>query len=646
MLVLFALIAAALIVGAIFRYPLVTDDPFITYRYAHNLIQGNGFVYNPGEHVLSTTTPLYTLLLAALGLFAPDIPTLGFWLSVIGLGVCAWFVYLITCETLASASVPSVSKAEPQDYAAGILAALVVLVSPALVITFGLETGFYLALACAAFYFYLRGRVNLSFALLALLTLTRNDGILFAIILGAHYLATTVYSGSRFTPRTSFVRTTSSHSSFSIFNIRHSLFLPFIIYLLILAPWLIFAWAWFGSPFPFTLTAKIAQAQSGLWDPFAVGLFKYARDVAVWLLPLVLFGVVGAVWAWQHARRSLLLALWAVAHLVAYSLLGVAFYAWYVAPLLPALALFAAFGVWQGAHRLGAQLKKPNFAFPIIVVGGLVLIALEFRADVDAGMMRPSPKVEAYQRAANWIATNTPPASSVDALEVGIIGYNDARRTLDFVGLVDPARISYLRTTRFADGVRRAAADYVIAIPPDSWLPSDVWFPNAYRAVQRIRVPGFYGDKPLVIYERADAGRAVVESHPINLSFENKLDLNAADFFTRTIQRGDILPLRLELQARSREPLPEEWKFTLQLVGANNHIVAQTDNFYPARLPEDGAPFTDYQGIPIPQNAPPGEYDLILAMYNAKDGERLSLYDANGSEIGDFLPLGKIAVEK
>ena len=42
------------------------DDALIIFRYAENLAAGNGFVYNPGEHVLGTTTPLYTLLLAAL----------------------------------------------------------------------------------------------------------------------------------------------------------------------------------------------------------------------------------------------------------------------------------------------------------------------------------------------------------------------------------------------------------------------------------------------------------------------------------------------------------------------------------------------------------------------------------------------------
>src|SRR2546426_10764456 len=48
------------------------EDAFITFRYAENLVLGNGFVYNVGERVLGTTTPLLGLLLALLGaIFGP-----------------------------------------------------------------------------------------------------------------------------------------------------------------------------------------------------------------------------------------------------------------------------------------------------------------------------------------------------------------------------------------------------------------------------------------------------------------------------------------------------------------------------------------------------------------------------------------------
>ena len=47
---------------------LTLDDALITYRYAENLAEGHGFVFNEGERVLGTTTPLLTLLLALGGL--------------------------------------------------------------------------------------------------------------------------------------------------------------------------------------------------------------------------------------------------------------------------------------------------------------------------------------------------------------------------------------------------------------------------------------------------------------------------------------------------------------------------------------------------------------------------------------------------
>src|SRR3989304_7660741 len=40
------------------------EDAFITFRFAQQIVRGNGFVYNIGEKVYGTTTPLFTLLLA------------------------------------------------------------------------------------------------------------------------------------------------------------------------------------------------------------------------------------------------------------------------------------------------------------------------------------------------------------------------------------------------------------------------------------------------------------------------------------------------------------------------------------------------------------------------------------------------------
>src|SRR5690606_8741405 len=62
------LAAAAGLLGLLwlrfYQPPNTVDDAYITFRYARNIATGVGFVYNPGERVLGTTTPAYALLLA------------------------------------------------------------------------------------------------------------------------------------------------------------------------------------------------------------------------------------------------------------------------------------------------------------------------------------------------------------------------------------------------------------------------------------------------------------------------------------------------------------------------------------------------------------------------------------------------------
>jgi len=57
------LLTGALVVGFVMRLVVMfrsapLDDAYITFRYAQNLAAGLGFVYNAGERVLGTTTPL------------------------------------------------------------------------------------------------------------------------------------------------------------------------------------------------------------------------------------------------------------------------------------------------------------------------------------------------------------------------------------------------------------------------------------------------------------------------------------------------------------------------------------------------------------------------------------------------------------
>src|SRR3954470_9022098 len=73
------------------------DDAFITFRYCLNLVEGKGFVYNEGRRVLGTTTPLFTLALAGLGLVfrTHDFPLLANCVNHLADGGTAVVLYFI-----------------------------------------------------------------------------------------------------------------------------------------------------------------------------------------------------------------------------------------------------------------------------------------------------------------------------------------------------------------------------------------------------------------------------------------------------------------------------------------------------------------------------------------------------------------------
>ncbi len=61
-LAMFALPAMVALAARLLTGPHVIDDAYITFRYARNLAEGLGLVYNPGEWVLGTTAPLWAIL--------------------------------------------------------------------------------------------------------------------------------------------------------------------------------------------------------------------------------------------------------------------------------------------------------------------------------------------------------------------------------------------------------------------------------------------------------------------------------------------------------------------------------------------------------------------------------------------------------
>jgi len=372
------------------------DDSFVTYRYAANLQHGLGFVYNSGERVLSTTTPLFTLLLTLLGNVWPDLPRLANSLGAFSLAMGGLFLWDLAHTWKA----PLV----------GWSGLLLYPTFPLLVSTLGSETLLYLAFCLGAFAFYARKRYPPTAVCVALAILTRPDGVLVALILAAHYLL--------------WIR-------------RPVPWLALALFLGLTLPWFAFAWAYFGSPLPATLAVKQHQGAMAISQSFAPGLLTILGWYARW--PYLLeagLAVAGAVFLLWRARPWALFLAWTILYFLAYSALGVSRYFWYYAPLVPGLIALFGLGISSMSRISTSSRTIPLYDFSV----GAILLLLVAAQAYDLGQLRQRPdnRLVIYEAVGEWLRDHTPPESSVGTLEVGIIGFYAQRRMVDFAGLIQP----------------------------------------------------------------------------------------------------------------------------------------------------------------------------------------------------------------
>lgn len=460
------------------------DDPYITYRYAANLAQGLGFVYNPGEAVLSTTSPLFTLLLAGLG-----------WLVSL-LGGDANLALPLLARALGSLSLPlgalclyTLGRGWQSPWVSWV-GLLLYPTFPLLVAHLGAETPLYLALCLAAFTAYARRRLAWAGAWAALATLARPDGLLVALVLFASVLLDQRPGAGAADP--------AREERFGSSQGWRAL----LLFALLLLPWLVFSTVYFGSPVPLTLAAKQAQGSLLVSRTFLIGFADlaaiYGTQPAFWLeLPLAL---VGSVWMLTRRRRQParphLLLLWTLLYTLVFSSLGVSRYYWYYAPLAPYFLVGVAFGLaaLAGEQRTGlGQLPQQVAArtSPAVLAAGLILVLLAGAQWVESSRILHEPwsRLQVYRQAGEWLQANTRPEARVGALEVGILGYYARRPLVDFAGLLEPGAIELFKSDMTLVDVARLSIeryqpDYVAAWEGDGYLP------QGCLSVQRFAAPG------------------------------------------------------------------------------------------------------------------------------------------------------------
>ena len=438
----FTLIYLVIVCGGIYLFfkDWGYDDPFITFRYARNIASNAGFVYNSGERILSTTTPLYAIILTGAAVSGIKIPAAANLLS--GLFI-----------VLGALALWDLGRSW-NSFGVRLTGLLLYPTFPLILSTISSETPIYLAFILGAFAFYARGRYNLTGLAAALATLLRPDGILVAGVLGAHFLV------SR--------RQKIPWSALSLF-------------LVVTGAWVIFAWSYFGSPLPVTLAAKQLQNSLEVSQDFAHGSIRviswysgnwHYRIEAALALP-------GLVWGILKNRLWLLLLGWTALYFLAYSILGVSSYFWYYAPLVPGFVAAIGLGV-DGAIQIGtkfiggsinnrSKILTVALTTTVCVIGIQQLVTLvEISKNID-------PRMQIYRAVGEWLNNNTAPDATIGTLEVGIIGFFAEREMIDFAGLIQPDIAAQLRN---AENYETAAFWAATHYQPDYLVLQDQIFPH------------------------------------------------------------------------------------------------------------------------------------------------------------------------
>ncbi len=558
--ILLLLLFTALILGILLG-GMTFDDPFVTYRYARNLRNGLGLVYNQGESVLSTTAPLYAVLLAAGTWLTADLPLLSNTLGVAAMLIGAICLYLL-CRNSGMRL-------------AGVVASLLYLTAPLLWLSLGFETALYLALVLAAFHSYDTRRLSRTAVFLALALMIRNDGIIPIVVVGLHYVVS-----------------------------RRSLpWRSMAIGVGLAGPWFLYLTMLFGTPLPITLAAKAAQARLGVTGFYAHTTFLQGAAILArgyfdqsWLYVTLVAALILGILSTRQQPRLWPIIAWALLYAAGYVALGVAPYHWYYAPLIPALVVVAGVGAQTLAIRVPSPRSRLILSIAVVMI--LVLPQLVSNAHIGQALRQPGAvppdaveykvlpeaKVNVYRRVGEWLNQETPPDATVGVTEVGVIGYYAQRTMVDFLGLLRPAVIEALRAGHMHWALFHYQPDYVVLTrvnPLYSYdLRQDQWFSAAYQPVRVFEDFTFWGG-PVTIYQRqmpryeTESATVPANAVPVHIVLAGEIELTAYTVDQNELHPGDVLNLTLYWTCLATPA--EDYTVFVHLLGQHDLVVAQHD---------------------------------------------------------------------
>lgn len=421
------------------------EDALITLRYADNIAAGRGFVYNISEHVLGVTTPLYALLLSVFSSLHLNAMLYGKACNILAEGVTCYLLARLLAR-------PEIGRPVEGLFAASIYA---LTSTPISVGISGMETGLVTCLGVAMIYAYVSRRTYWLYTLGAVLFLLRIDGlVLFGI------LAVALAIRDRKLPDRAGA-----------------------IALIIALPWVIFAVAYFGTPIPTSVIAKVIvynhpsfAVASGHITPGNREAFE-AQFTLGWVQRglTLLFGLGTALVLWQaicRAPRGVLAApiIWCLFYYAVMLFSRVPAFPWYFLPPWPVFIAAACIAAATAPIKLGKMqpelaAKWSGRAVPAALAVLILLGIAHLSTVVREVSVSQQLEDEVRKPVGLWLKSHMSPGERVMLEPIGYIGYYSRQRVLDVIGLVSPEVLISYRNKEVSD----PKADIINRLRPE-WL--------------------------------------------------------------------------------------------------------------------------------------------------------------------------------
>ncbi len=489
--------------------PLPVDDAYITFRYAANLAGGLGLVYNAGERVLGSTTPLFALALALAARLTPaTIPWVALGVSAMADAIACFLLYRLGRRLHLARPLAGVTALfwalHPFSvrYAIG-----------------GMETSLATCLLLGCFALYLERRDAWAAVLAGLAILTRPD----AALAGALLLAALLIERRRIPWRQLWIIAG------------------------IVAPWALWATWFYGSPLPHSVLAKsqmiyrvgaqdsarqILFELGGLWlnGPLGWGAQGISMIPPIpWQRPLLALAVVNvAIWEWGAAVAGRLSRRWwafsAFPALFAgiYALMGTRstlVAEWHLVPVFPFWWLGLTAGLQDGLRRLLGPRASAYAAWGLVtVLVAAQLAGFNLGREPERAAFVPRnawlEREDLYREIAAFLRPRLAGGDVVAATEIGALGYACDCRILDTVGLVSPEAMPYyplapeyyVSIYAVPPGLMEARAPrYLVSL--DVFIRKSLaeaeWFRRRYQLIWE-RPSDAFGSIAMQVFERRD----------------------------------------------------------------------------------------------------------------------------------------------